>query len=363
MINIFKKLILTLSLIVVVTMGLSKWGPQVTLQADTQAPGTYVHNTFLSDLGQVIKINNNTINTGEYLQYGYNVVPKTGTFNVSLKMPDFRNEIGDWESINITNSYLRIKALYVGEESQRSFQTIYGMYDNVVFTKDDAYVNQLSPMTITANNIDANTLPSEITFQMALFDSRLSFQPFTGLSGEFRIYSIELRINYTYNDEISPILDGAGSLVESKNLLKPTIGTSTTLFGVSMTVNPDYSITLNGTATAYFSIDLMNLTGVISVKYYYVSGDITFTNTGFFNITIRDTSQNSVKTFANQTQYIPDVGHTNISTSNFKLRLYGAPSTGTINFSNFTFKIQVESGTENTTWTHPDSIYYSTASI
>lgn len=357
MINIFKKLILTLSLIVVVTMGLSKWGPQVTLQADTQAPGTYVYSDFL--LGQT-KINGSSTSVSGYTSNGYVVAPKDNFFTLNITMPDFRTAIGNWESIDIANSYLKIKALYVGDEMQRSYQEVYAQYGAFAFAQLDAYTNQASPMAVELQSLDANTLPSNIDVEMALLDSRLSMDTFDGLSGEFRIYSIELRINYTYNDEISPLLDGAGSLVASRNLLTFNSITETN-YGVTIEYDKTTGIfTFNGTPTQITGFKIAtigNLSGTYRFTRYDISGTKNHTNADEEFFYLRSDADFLTQMPLNR---LNASNTTTLISQTYKLIYYMDPDTS---YTNYKVKLQLEVGSTATTWMHPDSIYYSTASI
>ena len=159
-------------------------------------------------------------------------------------------------------------------------------------------------------------------------------------------------------DNISPLLDGAGSLVASNNLFKLTTGTNT-VKGVEISIDDNDIITLNGTTTSNVNyadlvpkVTTFTTGNQYSVSYSYLSGII---STG--SIAVNDSDSNII--VRSNTAYITSISKTENISSNY---IYLWISTGAT-FDNFKFRIQVESGSSVTPWMHPDSIYYSTASI
>lgn len=364
MVNTTKKLLLTLSLIVaVVLMGLTSWGPLTPLQvhADTTpVPGTYTYSDFLIN-GQV-KINGTATSVSGYTTNGYVTAPSMQSNTVNLTFPDYRTAIGDWESITVTSTNIKISALYVGEEAQRSYQSLFASYSGHQFTQINSYTNQTTPLSIEGWNMDARTLPTNIDLDFFVYDNRTSFGLFTGLAGQLRIYSIEMRINYTYPDEISPLLDGAGSLVQSKNLLELPVQTQEG-HGITMNVDENQIVTINGTSSINLAFILTTDVNFennnnYTFTYHYISGSISNSTGSNFYI---DNNGGIFEVFYDSVNF-----NTTISSTTFKntlwdfLRFYTNAGT---TFNNLKVRIQIESGSTATTWMHPDSIYYSTASI
>lgn len=365
MINTTKKLLLALSLMfAVVLMGLTSWGPLTPLQVQadtTPVPGTYTYDDFL--LGST-KINGTTTSVSGYTTNGYVTAPSMQSNTVNLTFPDYRTSIGDWESITVTSTKIKITALYVGDEMQRSYQSLFASYSGTQFTQTNTYTNQTTPLIIEGSNMDARTLPTNINLDFFVYDNRTSFGFFTGLAGTLRIYSIEMTIGYTYPDEISPLLDGAGSLVASKNILSMN---SQILTSTTHSLEYDNStgiFTANGTSG--FNIAFKNLTtynGNYTFKYTYISGTIdnpTSPNFAFYlrkadaTIKLISNPYNMGELTSSVTSYF---SVTNETYQTLRISYNG----GTYN--QFKFKLQIETGSTASTWMHPDSIYYSTASI
>ena len=353
MINTTKKLLLALSLMfAVVLMGLTSWGPLTPLQVQadtTPVPGTYTYDDFL--LGST-KINGTTTSVSGYTTDGYVTAPAMQSNTINLTFPDYRTAIGDWESITVTSTKIKITALYVGDEMQRSYQSLFASYSGQQFTQINTYSNQTTPLIIEGSNMDARTLPTNINLDFFVYDNRTSFGFFTGLVGQLRIYSIELFINYEYPDEISPLLDGAGSLVASKNLLKPTGIFPRTVNGLTVDYDKTAGIfTLNGTTTAYTSVTLFGALPQdnYALSFYKLSGTSS-SIAGFYFISPQGNRSVS--------SAIPTMSITNQSATllSFEIALG-------VSFSDVKVKLQIEKGTTATTWMHPDSVYYSTASI
>jgi len=377
MINTTKKLLLALSLLfAVVMMGLTSWGPLTPLQVQadtTPVPGTYTYDDFL--LGST-KINGTTTSVSGYTTDGYVTAPSMQSNTVNLTFPDYRTAIGDWESITVTSTKIKITALYVGDEMQRSYQSLFASYSGQQFTQTNTYSNQTTPLIIEGSNMDARTLPTNINLDFFVYDNRTSFGFFTGLAGTLRIYSIEMTISYTYPDNISPIMDGAGSLVASKNLIvpnltsKPLISDNVYRLHNASGITIDYDkktgiFEINGTSTAPFGYSIMN----------YVL-DFTTTKT----LTFIGLSGTKSSGGANISNYVSNGSPTDINVINLPLSANITTSvsvaqtsgglrnmnlySGTgVTFTNYRFRLQLENGTTATTWMHPDSIYYSTASI
>lgn len=362
MFNTTKKLLLTLSLIVaVVLMGLVSWGPLTPLQvhADTTpVPGTYTYSDFFIN-GQV-KINGTSTSVSGYTTNGYVTAPSMQSNTVNLTFPDYRTAIGDWESITVTSTNIKISALYVGEEAQRSYQSLFVSYSGQQWSQLNTYSSQSTPLQVQGSNMNAETLPTNINLDLFVYDNRTSFGFFTGLAGQLRIYSIELIINYTYPDEISPLLDGAGSLVASRNLLKPTATFPITNKGLILDYDKTTGIfTLTGTKTenviTNITLPTFYTPGDYTLSYSYISGSFDnhfyVGNTPLWNLSILRTNENKTVS-GSVSKYI-----------NQDFRVYFDFPLAAVSFDNFKFKIQLEKGTTATTWVHPDSIYYSTASI
>ena len=375
MINTTKKLLLALSLIVaVVLMGLTSWGPLTPLQvhADTTpAPGTYTYSDFFIN-GQV-KINGTATSVSGYTTYGYVTAPSMQSNTVNLTFPDYRTSIGDWESITVTSTIIKISALYVGDEMQRSYQSLFVSYSGQQWSQINTYSNQTTPLRVEGWNMDARTLPTNINLDFFVYDNRTSFGFFSGLAGQLRIYSIEMIINYTYPDEISPLLDGAGSLVASKNLAVPD------LTGKTILENGQYRLQSNNNTLfldydkvtgiyKYHGTDTSNLTpnGVeilslrnllradttssFSIRIEKVTGNLTVGGYIAVTNTSKGTIQYTGPLFINENLILS-------SSSSMIIRTQHG------DIVDISFKIQIEKSTTSTTWMHPDSIYYSTASI
>lgn len=359
MINTTKKLLLTLSLIVaVVLMGLVSWGPLTPLQvhADTTpVPGTYTYTDFFIN-GQV-KINGNTPSVSAFTTNGYATAPSMQSNTVNLTFPDYRTAIGDWESITVTSTIIKISALYVGEEAQRSYQSLFVSYSGQQWSQLNTYSSQSTPLQVQGSNMNAETLPTNINLDLFAYDNRTSFGFFTGLAGQLRIYSIELIINYTYPDEISPLLDGAGSLVASKNLLKLNNETFS-IGGINTTLN-NHIFEMNGTRNNVIDFIRIDNKGLVNGQTYTftiypLSGSIE----GNWNLVYRDITNNLIFSGALKDNKLT---FTYTNTTNGYLRL----TSNTTNdvYTNFRFKYQLEIGSVSTEYRHPNSIYYSTASI
>lgn len=361
MINLIKKLFLSLSIIVAVVMGLMVWGPisPLPVNADqVMTPGTYSYNSFFLDGGKA-KINGVATSVSFYASNDYVVGPNNAFFNLELTMPNYRAAIGNWEAITVKSTSLRIRAKYEGPEPQAQYQKLYAAYGSS-FIELNTFATQTNGLIVERQGLDAHTLPSVINIEMALLDSRGSMQTYTGLSGTLKIYRAELIIEYEYVDGISPIMNGAGSLVASKNLAKLTPGTYTNN-GVTAVIDENQFVTLNGTTTNdnfVFLFPINNLPiGTYRQTFHYISGSRT------------SPSWSVIKVMINSTEYgltnLPSVTDsitfttTNTGTTVIKIRDAGIGAT----YTNFKFKIQIESGSIATTWMHPDSIYYSTASI
>lgn len=361
MINTTKKLLLALSLMfAVVLMGLTSWGPLTPLQVQadtTPVPGTYTYDDFL--LGST-KINGTTTSVSGYTTDGYVTAPAMQSNTMNLTFPDYRTAIGDWESITVTSTKIKITALYVGDEMQRSYQSLFASYSGQQFTQINSYTNQTTPLIIEGFNMDARTLPTNINLDFFVYDNRTSFGFFTGLAGSLRIYSIELRINYTFPDEISPLLDGAGSLVASKNLATLTPGTYVN-GTLTLDISSDGIITLNGTnpagANYHFTISTVNfeLSNTYTVSLIKLNGTanpvfkISNDESGLSYLSMSNVSSNlvtSTKTWDNAAMK----------------NVYLLTSQNTV-YDNVKFKLQIEKSSSATQWMHPSSIYYSTASI
>ena len=154
-------------------------------------------------------------------------------------------------------------------------------------------------------------------------------------------------------DNISPLLDGAGSLVQSKNELYFT-PTTYTANGITVTIDNDQTITVNGTSTSVGEVlsKSLTLSGNYTLSGYLQSG----TAASFWGISIGKSG----------------TWHLNLSAEAPTQSTYNLPSDtysfawsypeGAV-FNNAKYKLQLEKGTTKTDWMHPDSIYYSTASI
>lgn len=346
MINLIKKLFLSLSLIIALVMGLVVWGPVTPLQVQADqvmTPGTYSYNSFFLDGGKA-KINGVATSVSFYASNDYVVAPNDAFFNLELTMPNFRAAIGNWESITVKSTSLRIRAKYEGPEPQAQYQKLYAAYGSS-FIELNTFATQTNGLIVERQGLDAHTLPSVINIEMALLDSRGSMQKYTGLSGTFKIYRAELIIEYEYVDGISPIMNGAGSLVASRNLIKANKLYPFTERGVTV----DYQngeFVINGTPTQAGDIYLVanqNITGTVIFK--------TYTNKPFMSIVATNSS------FVDYQQGIAKNGLQN-------LRFYiNSAAVGQEVFDNVRIRIQIEYGSNTTEWMHPDSIYYSTASI
>ena len=361
MINTTKKLLLTLSLMfAVVLMGLVSWGPLTPLhvKADTTpVPGTYTYTDFFIN-GQV-KVNGTQPNVSAFTTNGYATAPSMQSNTLNLTFPNYRTSIGDWESVTVKSTNIKITALYVGDEMQRSYQSLFASYSGVQMAQLNTYSSQTTPLIIEGSNFNAETLPTNIDLDFFVYDNRTSFGFFTGLAGQLRIYSIELRINYTYPDEISPLLDGAGSLVASKNLLKMQDANYISQ-GITYTIENNV-VTLNGTSTGtisekFTSVSLIPI-GTYTLKAHFISGTKTASRPN-----IRFANNNLPLTVSNLFDAVSTTANTFTTTTAINgISFY--MGTEVVTFNNFKFKIQLESGSTATTWMHPDSIYYSTASI
>jgi hypothetical protein len=368
MINTTKKLLLALSLFVaVVLMGLTSWGPLTPLQVQadtTPVPASYTYNQFLIN-GQV-KVNGTTTSVSGYTTNGYVTAPSMQSNTVNLTFPDYRTSIGDWESITVTSTKIKITALYVGNEMQRSYQSLFASYSSQQWTQLNTYSNQTTPLIIEGSNMDARTLPTNINLDFFVYDNRTSFGFFTGLAGQLRIYSIEMFINYTYPDEISPLLDGAGSLVKSRNLIKFNPGVYTNS-GVTITVGDDQTITLNGTTSTTNTISFLikNFSpalesGKYVSTYIYMGGSFQTETSGLFTITVLPyLGGNEIS--RQQSNYTQNVSST--YTLDYSPTQLNISTRQGSTYNNLKFRIQFEKATTASTWMHPDSIYYSTASI
>jgi len=356
MINTTKKLLLTLSLMfAVVLMGLVSWGPLTPLQVQadtTPVPGAYTYDDFL--LGST-KINGTTTSVSGYTTDGYVTAPAMQSNTINLTFPDYRTAIGDWESITVTSTKIKITALYVGDEMQRSYQSLFASYSGQQFTQINTYSNQTTPLIIEGSNMDARTLPTNINLDFFVYDNRTSFGFFTGLAGTLRIYSIEMTIGYTYPDEISPLLDGAGSLVASRNLLD-LVPREFTKNGVTFTIGQDNTVTINGTASPALDsydtklFDSLVLNGEYTLKGHIVSG--TWTNGVYFDI--RNTTVDQ-RIFYNS--------QSGTFTSNNRTVWFSASISLGTTVNNLKIKFQLEKNNSASDWIHPKSIFYSTASI
>lgn len=363
MINTTKKLLLTLSLIVaVVLMGLTSWGPLTPLQvhADTTpVPGTYSYSNFLIN-GQV-KVNGTTTSVSGYTTNGYVTAPSMQSNTVNLTFPDYRASIGNWESITVTSTKIKITALYVGDEMQRSYQSLFASYSGTQFTQTNSYTNQTTPLIIEGSNMDARTLPTNINLDFFVYDNRTSFGFLTGLAGTLRIYSIEMSISYTYPDNISPLLNGAGSLVASRNLLDIQSFTSTkggiTLSYDSITGIFEFNGVGDGiTEPLEWTLALKSNIGlIVGEQYTLTMYPISGTKTNNSRPSIFGLFSSGVNTNG-----LTVTSHT--GTSTVTNTIFTAV-TKSESFVNYKFRLQIEKGSTTTNWTHPDSIYYSTASI
>lgn len=377
MINLIKKLFLSLSLIIALVMGLVVWGPVTPLQVQADqvmTPGTYSYNSFFLDGGKA-KINGVATSVSFYASNDYVVGPNNAFFNLELTMPNFRAAIGNWESITVKSTSLRIRAKYEGPEPQAQYQKLYAAYGSS-FIELNTFATQTNGLIVERQGLDAHTLPSVINIEMALLDSRGSMQTYTGLSGTLKIYRAELIIEYEYVDGISPIMNGAGSLVASRNLAvpnlvsKPLVSENTykiyDLYGVVITystVTGNYEI--NGTATQTLGYSIMLYVNDFSIQktmtFYGVSGERTSGQ-----MTLGNYVSGGVPITINS-MTLPLTATSNISKSD--LQTSGGPRNidliigSGITFTNYKFKIQIELGSTSNVWTHPSSIYYSTASI
>ncbi|MDG0888782.1 hypothetical protein [Paracholeplasma manati] len=380
MINTTKKLLLALSLFVaVVLMGLTSWGPLTPLlvQADTTpVPASYTYDDFLLN-GQV-KVNGTTTSVSGYTTNGYVTAPSMQSNTVNLTFPDYRTSIGDWESITVTSTKIKITALYVGDEMQRSYQSLFASYSGQQFTQINTYSNQTTPLIIEGSNMDARTLPTNMNLDFFVYDNRTSFGFFTGLAGQLRIYSIEMFIEYEYPDEISPLLDGAGSLVASKNIVNPDITGKTIVSDGIYRLNSKSGITvdyepktgyfiINGTPTTVtevftiISLYSKNITSNITLTFTYISG--TRTNNTLSNDYVALFRTDNI---GNVATYFKISNHQTITSNTTSLAnnlSFVFTSTNASTYTDYKVRIQAELGSTPTTWMHPSSIYYSTASI
>lgn len=190
---------------------------------------------------------------------------------------------------------------------------------------------------------------AEVDFQFALWNSSGQVTGYWTWT-----YTVRTSHGIGYQDNIVPLIDsGSGSLVQSRNLLKLSEGIIFTLNGITAEVLSNQSIRVYGTATG--SVDRPIKTFNYSnstLKYFYVSGSITSGEPMFFG---NPWTFGFSRTPANYNQ---DFSVT-YPTSKSDIRI--SITNGTV--IDLTFKLQIESGSTASTWMHPDSIYYSTASI
>ncbi|MEM0172986.1 MAG: hypothetical protein QXI16_00600, partial [Sulfolobaceae archaeon] len=146
MINIFKKLILTLSLIVVVTMGLSKWGPQVTLQAEDTPTQTFTSDRIIAG---GVKVDNELLSIAQHTTNMYTSIP-IGSYNqYQVTFPNFTSGIDNFQIAIIESAYIIVEMSYVGSSlSGGTYSNFNFEYESTNFVSQESISPRKVQMSI-----------------------------------------------------------------------------------------------------------------------------------------------------------------------------------------------------------------------
>jgi len=192
---------------------------------------------------------------------------------------------------------------------------------------------------------------AEVQFQFAIWNSSGQITSYWNWT-----YTVRTSHGLQFVDNIVPLIDsGSGSLISSSNLLDIT-SREFTKNGITFTISDDDTITINGTASTGIDsydtkiLDNIVLNGEYTLKGHVVSG--TWTTGVYFDI--RNTTVDQ-RIFYN-------VQSGTFTSNNRTVWFSVSISLGTT-INNLKIKFQLEKNNTATTWMHPDSIYYSTATI
>lgn len=211
---------------------------------------------------------------------------------------------------------------------------------------------------------------AEVDFQFALWNSSGQVTGYWTWT-----YTVRTSHGIGYQDNIVPLIDsGSGSLVVSKNLAKPNltgktlVDTDTYRLQASTTgLNIDYN-KATGNFRAHGTITQASAIPV----YYMTVGDIGLAfdksyavqhiqiSTGVNNQAPFNGSNFNFRTATGAAFNGAGISVNSNTSNGFRLDMNYFPL-GTI--VDITFKVQIEISGSISTWMHPDSIYYSTASI
>lgn len=365
MINIKRSLLSLFSFIAILVLGLYiSTGSSALLRAE-DAPGVTRH--YVSERMGIPSVSINGSLATSYMTNGYYDMPVNQFNNLSIGIPNLDSAIDNFEIATIERSIIRIEVSQAGSvvtPLNWSEQTFKSQYYGTYFNGYQSGMNNTSggrPIYYVDVEYDAKNIPSYNYQSVALWlTTNNGITPIT-TTGQIRVHSVTVLVDYHYDvdDPISPIVDGAGALVESVNLYKmnPFSDINFLDTGLFVSIDEELTITINGTSSKimelYFDSKDYDFTGNYTYSFYYVSGTVS----SFNGITLRgrDTQNININT------QILDYKDYYLNISNPKNFTVRVDQTHT--FQDFKFKLQIEEGDTSSTWMHPDAKYYSMASI
>lgn len=376
MITVKRSLLSLFSFIAILVLGLYiSTGSSALLRAE-DAPGVTRH--YVSERMDIPTVHINGSLATSYITNGYYDMPVNQFNNLRIGIPNLYSEIDNFEIATIERQIIRIAVSQAGsvvtplDWSQHTFKSeYYGTYVNGY----QSGMNNTSggrPIYYVDVPYDAKNTPyynlQDVTVWLT---TNNGVTPIT-TTGQIRVHSVTVLVDYHYDvdDPISPIVDGAGALVASRNLINPNLDDKVLLFDDTYRLINDNGFTIdydkkngtfifNGSISAKVSYNVFTSLQIdnYTLNYYHISGVI---NNGDFNMVFRKGNSSRLNLSRNNTNFNINTTINRLVTDDDNISFYFV--TGAV-FTNLTVKFQLEKGTTTTTWMHPDAKYYSMASI
>jgi len=378
MIRLKRSLLSLFSFIAILVLGLYvSTGSSALLRAEDVPDRTGRERIYVSERMGIpaVQVNGNLATS--YITNGYYDAQVNVENTIRVHKVYLESEIENFEIANVESAEIIIKVSQAGSVNTPlnwNTHTFKARYNNVFYSGTNTGTYNESgyrPIFEVAIPYDYELLNSQ--------EFKLWLTTTGGISpvetqGTVRIHSITIKVVYHFDidDPISPIVDGAGALVESVNLAEPNLSgktlvdTDTYRLVSSNGINVDYhtktgNIRVHGTVTNNNPSTIYYLTAVSMsldfAKTYSVSHNLVSTGASnqvpfiqkYFNF-----RQVVDATFNGSGVTVGNTSH------GFRVDINDL-ALGTV--FDITFKVQVELTTSPSTWMHPDAKYYSMASI
>ncbi len=359
MITVKRSLLSLFSLVAILVLGLYiSTGSSALLRAEDVPDRTGRERIYVSERMGIpaVQVNGNLATS--YITNGYYDAQVNVENTIRVHKVYLESEIENFEIANVESAEIIIKVSQAGSVYNPlnwNTHTFKARYNNVFYSGTNTGTNNESggrPIFEVAIPYDYELLNSQ--------EFKLWLTTTGGISpveteGTVRIHSITIKVVYHFDidDPISPIVDGAGALIESVNLFDSPDRTIVSEYGITVEFLSNKSIRIYGNATSDIYEVLMPLIfSNATMSYYYLSGGISYGHVAFY---ANPFTSSIVRTPTNYQ-------------NNFELYYPSEKSPVIVNISegtiiDLTFRLQIENGDTASTWMHPDAKYYSMASI